>query len=166
MAKLPPNLLSFDKSLTSQSWAEIKKHPIHSYQMVKNITLLKPEMKLAILQHHERIDGTGYPLAEKGNRVHKYSQIIAIADIYHAMTAERLYTKAPSRCKVLQSMEEEQCGRLDVSVENILATAITNRPLATSVSRSNGDIGKIIFVTPELPTGPMVKINDSGEIPD
>lgn len=166
MAKLPPNLLSFDKSLTSQSWAEIKKHPIHSYQMVKNITLLKPEMKLAILQHHERIDGTGYPLAEKGDRVHKYSQIIAIADIYHAMTSERPYKKAQSPFKVLQSMEEDQFGKLDVSVLNILVTAITNLPLGTSVSLSNGDIGKIIFVKPELPTRPMVKINDTGEILD
>ena len=48
------------------------------------------------LQHHERIDGSGYPMRVKGEKIHPYAKIVAIADIYHAMTSNRNYRKAES----------------------------------------------------------------------
>ena len=113
MAKMPTSTLKELGSLTESGWKEIKHILFSSYNMVKDI-LLRPEAKLAIYQHHERLDGNGYPIGEKGNRVHPQSQIIAIADVYHAMTTERLYKRAKSPFKALQVMEEELFGQFDI----------------------------------------------------
>lgn len=133
MAKISPSILTKMGPLIESNWNEIRKHPTYSYQMVKTLSLLKPEAKLAIFQHHERMNGSGYPLGEKGNRVHQYSQIIAIADVYHAMTVERPYKKMQSPYKTLQIMRRDLFGQFDISILKILVDALSvdNQPLLT-----------------------------------
>ncbi|MBS4196587.1 HD-GYP domain-containing protein [Lederbergia citri] len=166
MAKINESMFMNERSLNEQAWNEMKKHPIYGYQMIKNISLLKSETKLAILQHHERLDGSGYPLGEVGNRVHMHSQIVAIADIYHAMTAERPYKSMQSPFKTLQVMEEDQFGKLDISILKILISAIASLPVGTTVKLSDGQYGKIIFIKQDALLRPLVKILDTGEIID
>ncbi|MBW8350315.1 HD-GYP domain-containing protein [Bacillus sp. IITD106] len=166
MAKINESMFMNERSLNEQDWNEMKKHPIYSYQMIKNISLLKTETKLAILQHHERLNGSGYPLGEAGNRVHMHSQIVAIADIYHAMTAERPYKSMQPPFKALQVMEEDQFGKLDISILKILISAIASLPVGTTVKLSDGQYGKIIFGKQDALLRPLVKILDTGEIID
>nr|WP_233711585.1 HD-GYP domain-containing protein [Lederbergia citrisecunda] len=166
MAKINESTFMNTRTLNEQEWNEIKKHPIHSYQMVKNISLLKSETKIAILQHHERIDGSGYPMREMGKRVQTQSQIIAIADIYHAMTAERPYKNMQSPFKSLQVMEEDQFGKLHISILKVLISAIASLPVGTTVKLSDGQFGKIIYVKQDALLRPLVKILDTGEILD
>lgn len=65
MAKVSPHILSKDQPLTESEFKEVKLHTANGYKMVKDTPLLKTETKLAIFQHHERFDGTGYPASEK-----------------------------------------------------------------------------------------------------
>nr|WP_283248455.1 HD domain-containing phosphohydrolase [Bacillus sp. FJAT-49711] len=166
MAKINESTFMNTRSLNEQEWNEIKKHPIHSYQLVKDISLLKPETKIAILQHHERLDGSGYPIGEIGNRVQMHSQIVAIADIYHAMTAERPYKSMQSPFKALQVMEEDQFGKLHISILKVLISGIASLPVGTTIKLSDDQLGKIIFVKQDALLRPLVKILDTGEILD
>nr|WP_280518549.1 HD domain-containing phosphohydrolase [Lederbergia wuyishanensis] len=166
MAKINESSFMNTRSLNEQDWNEIKKHPVHSYQMVKNIPLLKTETKIAILQHHERLDGSGYPIGEMGKRVQMQSQIVAIADIYHAMTAERPYKNMQSPFKSLQVMEEDQFGKLHISILKVLISAIASLPVGTTVKLSDGQFGKVIYVKQDAMLRPLVKILDTGEILD
>ena len=59
--------------------------------MLKGITGVSDMILLAVLQHHERYDGSGYPLSVNLKKIHLFSQVVAVADVYHAMTTERLY---------------------------------------------------------------------------
>lgn len=86
MAKVSMTLLNKTRSLTEQEYAEIRKHVIYSYTSIQNSPILKSEIKTAIVQHHERMDGSGYPLQSKYQEIHQISQILAVADVFCALT--------------------------------------------------------------------------------
>lgn len=166
MAKINESLYKNTRALTPNEWNEIKKHPLYSYQMVKDIPLLKKESKIAILQHHERLDGTGYPIGESGRKIQPLSQIIAIADTYHAMTTDRLFKEKTSPYKTLQMMEEDEFGKFDFSILNTLTTLIASLPVGTKVKLSDGQTGEIYFTKPHALTRPLVKVQGAREIID
>ena len=166
MAKIPERTLLKQGNLNEVQRNEVKKHPVYSYQLVKNISLLKPETKLAVLQHHERLDGSGYPMGEKGNRIHLISQIVALADMFHAMTTERLYKGKISPFRTLQIMEEDHFGQFDISILNVLMSIVASLPAGTPVRLSDGRVGEILFVKTDALTRPLVKILDTEEIVD
>ena len=65
MAKIDPSIIEKSAFLTNEEFNEVKKHTIYSYQMIKDTPLIRQEMKIAIVQHHERLDGSGYPRGDK-----------------------------------------------------------------------------------------------------
>ncbi|MFK4998992.1 HD-GYP domain-containing protein [Bacillus sp. N9] len=145
MAKVSPSILTKNAVLNEAEWKEIRNHPIYSYQMTKNISVLKPETKLAILQHHERLNGSGYPFGETGLRIHPHSKIVTIADIYHEMTTQRTYKETISPFKTLQVMEEDLFGQLDIKMYKTLSKAVASFSIGDQVQLSDGRIGEVIY---------------------
>lgn len=84
--QLPLGILDAARPLTEAEFAQVKKHSINGYMMIKN-TEIPESVKRAILDHHERCDGSGYPMGYDFNRISEYGRMIAIADSYEAMTA-------------------------------------------------------------------------------
>ncbi|CAH0297787.1 3'3'-cGAMP-specific phosphodiesterase 1 [Peribacillus sp. Bi96] len=114
MAKLPPRLLTKTESLTVEDYEEIHNHPIFSYKMIKDSSIIKDSVKTAILEHHGRLDGTGYPKSLKTKPMSLFSKIIAVADVFHAMTSERTYRKKQSPFKVLEMILHDGFGKFDM----------------------------------------------------
>ena len=83
-------------------------------------------MKLAILQHHERLDGSGYPRGDKMEQISVFSQILAVADVFHAMTSERIYRSKESPFKVIELIKEEEFGKFDIKVVQALHDLVGN----------------------------------------
>ncbi|WP_226086311.1 HD-GYP domain-containing protein [Mesobacillus sp. S13] len=164
MAKISPTLLNKNTTLTVDEFEEIKKHPTYSYQMVKNSPLLKDGTKVAILQHHERMDGSGYPFGEKANRIHPFAKILAVADSFHAMTSERIYKPKHSPFKVLEMINEELFGEFDITALKALSSAIMNFSVGTKIRLSDGQAAEIIFVEEKNPARPMVKLLETDQI--
>jgi HD-GYP domain-containing protein (c-di-GMP phosphodiesterase class II) len=164
MAKISPGILNKNSTLTVEEFEEIKKHPTYSYQMVKNSPLLKEATKIAILHHHERMDGSGYPFGEKSNRIHPFAKILAVADSFHAMTSERIYKPKHSPFKVLEMINEELFGEFDISALKALSSAIMNYSIGTKIRLSDGQAAEIIFVEEKNPARPLVKLLDSNQI--
>src|SRR5699024_5679015 len=104
MAQIQENLYQTDRKITKAEYEEIKNHPTYSFRMVEGISSVTKAMRLGILQHHERMDGTGYPLGVYDEKIHPFAKIIAISDAYHAMSSERMYQKRQSPFKVLEKM--------------------------------------------------------------
>lgn len=89
---VPIDLLNKKEILTTQEMEMIKKHALYGSEIVKEtFSLYIGEI---ILQHHERIDGSGYPFGLKGNQILLEAKIIAVADTYDAMTSQRVYREA------------------------------------------------------------------------
>ncbi|WP_431028534.1 HD-GYP domain-containing protein [Lysinibacillus sp. LZ02] len=166
MAKIPTRIREKKTSLTPDEFVEIRKHPEYSYQMVKGLTALKKDMKEAIFQHHERLDGSGYPKGERGSVITIYSQIIAVADVFHAMTSERLYRSKQSPFKVIEMIKEEEFGKFDIKVVQALIDIIADLPIGTQVELSNLEYAEVMFINRYALTRPLVKLINTGEIID
>ncbi|SDK23328.1 HD-GYP domain-containing protein [Sediminibacillus albus] len=162
MAKIDEQIVKKEGTLTSEEYEEIKKHPVLSYRLVEKIPSLSQGIKLAILQHHERLDRSGYPLGVGGDKIHPYARFIAISDIYHAMTSERIYQPQQSPFKVIEEMVYEQFGKLDHPLVQSFVSSLTNFGTGTRVRLSNQQQAEIVFVEVNYPTRPMVRL-DTGD---
>ena len=134
--------------------------------MVQDTPLLRQEMKLAILQHHERLDGSGYPRGEKMGTISIFSQILATADVFHAMTSERLYRTKQSPYKVIEMIKEEEFGKFDIKVVEALQRLVGSLSIGTRVKLTDGEIGEVMFIHRDAPLRPMIKKESDGAIID
>lgn len=167
MSKIPTKIREKKGMLTEFEFNEIKQHPTYSFNLVKDLTALRNEMKVAIYQHHERLDGSGYPLGKKiTEKITIYSQIIAISDTFHAMTSERLYRSKESPFKVIEMIKEEEFGKFNIRVVDALINLVADLPIGTKVELSNFERGEIVFVNKFSPTRPIVKLEETNELID
>ncbi|WP_058300542.1 HD-GYP domain-containing protein [Gorillibacterium timonense] len=158
--KIDPAILEKKAPLTSHEREEIQRHPTYGYVLLKNVAAINEGVKLAALQHHEREDGSGYPMRVKGDKIHPYAKIVAITDIFHAMTSNRGYKRADSPYLVLDDLHQESFGKLDPALVRTFIEKMTQFSNGTLVKISDGRIGEIIFTDRSNPTRPMVKIGD------
>lgn len=91
---IPAGILGKPTKLTKEEFDVIKTHPDIGYKILKGVNFLEPSSKI-LLQHHEKLDGTGYPLGLTGNKIDYLAKILSAADAYDAMTSSRPYRKAP-----------------------------------------------------------------------
>ncbi|CAM3198903.1 HD-GYP domain-containing protein [Filibacter tadaridae] len=152
--------------LTKNEFDEVKKHTIYSLQMVKDSPFLRQEMKLAILQHHERLDGSGYPQGVKLDKVSVLSQIVAVADVYHARTSERVHRSKESPFKVIEMIKEEEFGKFDIKVIHALEQLLGHIAIGMKVRLTNGEEGDVMFVHRDAGLRPMVKKDVDGTVLD
>ena len=164
MARLPPRLLSKTASLTADDNEEIHSHPIFSYKMIKDSSIIKDSVKIAVLEHHGRLDGTGYPKRLKTKPMNLFSKIIAVADVFHAMTSERTYRKKQSPFKVLEMILHDDFGKFDIRVVKTLLSSFANFFIGSRVKLNNGFIAEIIFIDAGSETRPAIKVMDSEQI--
>lgn len=93
--------------LTDDEMHEMRRHPALGYKLLHETNQLTEESKTIVLQHHERPDGTGYPKGLRGNEIHIYGRICAIADVYNALTTDRPYRKKMTPFEALKLMRDE-----------------------------------------------------------
>ena len=166
MAKISKKIREKNGPLTEYEFREIQEHPYYSLQMVNGISILKSDMKIAVYQHHERLDGSGYPRGDKGNAISINSHIIAVADVFHAMTCERVYRTKESPFKVLEMIRESEFGKFNIKVVQALITCVADLSLGTKVELSNGYEGSIVFTNKTSATRPVVKLDGANDIID
>ena len=166
MSKIPLKIREKKETLTSLEFAEIRKHPIYSYTMIKDFPVMKREMKEAVFKHHERLDGSGYPTGAKIPSTLDYSQILAVADVFHAMTSERLYRMKQSPFIVIEMIKEAEFGKFDIKVVQAMMDLIVELPIGTKVELSNLERGEVMFINKFVPTRPLIKLESTGEMID
>ncbi|WHX25573.1 HD-GYP domain-containing protein [Virgibacillus halodenitrificans] len=164
MAKIDSAIIVKKGSLTHAEMASIKKHPTYSYRFVENSSMLTKQVKLAILQHHERMDGSGYPLGLTQKKIHMYARIIAVADQYHAMTCSRPYQDSQSSFHVVEQLQKDQYLKLDPRVVHTFMEGIANFSNGSRVQLSDLRTGEIVFIEPNQPTRPIIKIDGTEEL--
>jgi len=90
---IPDSVLEKQTTYTEEDFEMMKKHPELGYRYARDNFELPTRSFLAILQHHERYDGTGYPLGKKGEEINEFARIVAVADVYDALTSDKPYRK-------------------------------------------------------------------------
>ncbi|MCU6710973.1 HD-GYP domain-containing protein [Paenibacillus sp. J5C_2022] len=157
--RIDRSILNKPSNLTEVELEEMKRHTVHGYQLLKNVAALNEGVKLAALQHHEKIDGSGYPLGIDASKIHTYAKIVSIADIFHAMTLNRSYRKAESPYLVLEQVQRDAFGKLDPSYVRTFIERVTQFHNGTLVRLSDERIGEIVFSDNNHPTRPWVSVN-------
>lgn len=156
-SKVPSEIIKKPGALSSEEFAEIKKHPIYSYRILENVPGISKDICMGVLMHHEREDGSGYPVGAKSEQIHPFAKIIAVADIYDAMTSERTYKEKQAPFKVFELMERHSFGVLDINVMNAFLSNIAAYYIGDFVRLSNGVIGEIIYINPRQVSRPLIR---------
>ncbi|MFC4778360.1 HD-GYP domain-containing protein [Paenibacillus sp. GCM10023252] len=159
--KIDQDILAKPAALTASEKEEMQRHTLMGYQLLKNIVALNEGVKLAALQHHEKVDGSGYPLGIDATKIHPYAKIVAIADIFHAMTLNKTYRKAASPYLVLEQIQSDAFGKLDPGYVRTFIERVTQFHNGTVVRLSDERVGEIVFTDQNHPTRPWVSINGS-----
>ncbi|AOT68674.1 HD-GYP domain-containing protein [Geosporobacter ferrireducens] len=155
--KIPAEILNKPGPLTTEEFEIIKKHSVFGYEMVKGTEGIDHDICCGILQHHERMNGSGYPFGIKGDRIHEFAKIIAIADIFDAMTSNRVYKTKESPFKVAEILAENSFASLDPYIANVFLSNISKFYVGNIVKLSTGEVGEIVLLNQQMPTKPLVK---------
>ncbi len=123
---IPDHILKKPGDLTAEEWEEMKKHPIAGAKIINKISFLKPAVNY-ILYHHERWDGSGYPHGLVGREIPLEGRMLAIADVFDALTTDRPYHPACTRGEALQFLVQQAGVKFDPDLVPIFVKAVEER---------------------------------------
>lgn len=158
--KISEEIINKPCDLTKGEFEVIKKHSKYSGEMLQESGEFKEDIILGVLQHHEKIDGSGYPEGIKGDKIHKYAKIISICDIYHALTSRRIYKDKENPLRVAEYIRSESFTKLDPHMTSVFLKNISKCYVGNKVVLNTGEIGEIIYIYPQDDTKPIVQVGD------
>lgn len=158
---LPQEILRKPGKLTSQEFEIIKTHTIEGFHLLGKYSNIPQTVKNAALMHHEKCDGSGYPYGLKGNEIDRFSKIITIADIFDAMTSDRVYRKAMCPFSVIKSFEDEGIQKYEMKYILTFLENVANSYLNHRVTLTNGLEGNVIFINKDDYSRPVVMTQDN-----
>lgn len=166
MMLIPSELRLKKTTLGHDEWYEIQKHPMLGLHMLEKVMGMSDQVAFVTYQHHERLDGSGYPKNRKGFLIHNYSKIVTIADVYQALVGDRLHRPGlhPYQAMV-QILKMVKSGLLDDHFVRAFLSVSSLFPVGCLVSLSNGCIAKVIQGNPNSFERPVLSIlrNNSGK---
>lgn len=140
---IPSEILNKEGRLTDEEFAAIKKHPAKSYEML--LEYLGEENANFARWHHEKLDGTGYPDGISGDMIPLESRIMAVVDVFDALTTDRCYRSGFSFAKALGIIEQDaQNGKLDMEVYKVLKKMVDNNIIVEGVDNMFKDANTVV----------------------
>jgi len=157
---IPEKIIKKPGKLTDEEFAIVKQHPKLGYDLLKKRNL-DIHIQYAALMHHEKCDGSGYPLGLIDNQIDWAAQIITIADIYEAMTAKRVYRGPLSPFTVINMFENDGLKKYNPKFLLVFLENVVNSYMNCKVKLSNGEEGDVIYINRLRLSKPMIKTKDS-----
>lgn len=158
--KIPRYILNKPKELSDQEYGIAKRHVSYSYEILSEGNEFNDKIRKGVLGHHERYDGSGYPNGLKGEEIPLYGRIIAIADIFDAMTSDKVYKRKCSPFVAAETIKQMSFDKLDPQIANLFLKKISEFYVGNKVLLSTGEEGEIIYLNKYDLTRPLVKVND------
>jgi putative nucleotidyltransferase with HDIG domain len=112
------SIINKEEKLSDEEYHEIKKHPLIAYNILKEVEFIKKGLN-AILEHHERYDGKGYPYGIKADCISKFGRILCVADAFDAMTTDRPYKKGMKMNRAIKEIEKCKGTHFDPVIADI-----------------------------------------------
>ncbi|WDV44466.1 HD-GYP domain-containing protein [Clostridiaceae bacterium M8S5] len=156
--KISTDIINKPSELNEKETNTIRRHPLYGYEILSNTVGISEDVLFGVLQHHEREDGSGYPNGLKGDKIHQFAKIIAVCDIFDAMTSERIYKEKVSPFKVAEQIANDSFGKLDAKISLVFLKNISNFYVGNTIKLNTGETGEIIYIYKTDPTRPVVKV--------
>ena len=153
--KIDQQILSKNGPLTQEEFKQIKKHPALGIKILEGFPL-DERVRSAVLMHHERCDGSGYPSGLRKEAISEFAKIVAIADVYDAMTSNRCYRKGFCPFEVIATFERIGFERYDSKYLLPFLTHIIDTYIGNTVLLNDGSSGKVILINRQALSRPVV----------
>ncbi|WP_067618805.1 HD-GYP domain-containing protein [Alicyclobacillus acidiphilus] len=157
-AKIPPELLQKPSRLTESEYIIMQRHTVFGYQLLQQTEGISEEQAKVALQHHERIDGSGYPQKLTGGEIHEFAKLVAVTDVFHAMASKRVYKDALPFFQVLSELYEGQFGLFDPVILQTFVSKLLQDLIGTEVLLSDGRRARVVLLNDKEPTRPLVQV--------
>ncbi len=162
---VPQEILNKPGKLTDQEYDLIKTHTEFGHRLLAANRDFNPVTSTIALQHHERYNGSGYPKGLAGDQIHEFSSIVGVADVYDALTADRVYRKSVSAHEAFEMVSGTGDYLFDYNVVKAFLYHVAAYPAGSLVKLNNGQTGVVLKNKPGLPLRPLVRVlfNERGE---
>lgn len=156
--KVPLSILNKQGKLTDEEFEVMKNHPKYGYDLLRNMDSISDRAKKIALQHHERVDGKGYPYGISGDKISYYAKIACISDIYDALVSDRVYRKGFPANEAYEIILMNSGKTLDEELVKTFQGNFSMYPLGVEVKLSNGLKGFVVGHNKGFPDRPVVRI--------
>lgn len=157
---IPDFVLRKNTEVTKEEYELIKKHPQFGYSILLKTKGVTQNIKYAALHHHERMDGSGYPLRLRSSQIHDYAKIIMVCDVFDAMITDRPYKKGICPLLAADYLLWSSGKIFDGEVCYVFVKKLSEYFIGKSVILSNGLEGRIIYIEENYPTRPIVQVGE------
>ena len=157
--KLPYDLLWNSGKLSKEEFDIVKRHPSIGWAMLGNAGL-DPRIQDAVLKHHERMDGSGYPKECTGEEINLYARYLGIVDTYIAMASPRPHRSALTPLQIIGHFEKDM-PKYDAEILLPLMRRIANAQIGSTVSLSDESVWDVFLLHPERLSRPTLKNKDN-----
>jgi len=161
---VPLNIINKSGTLTAEEWNIAQLHAVRGYKYLRKNYDMPHEIHYCVLQHHERMDGSGYPLSLPGKKIDICGRIIAIADIFSAMTSRRSYGKRQTSYDAATALQSEMFGKLDSQICLQFLSRLRQFFQGNIVRLNDGRDAEVVYLNPSDDSRPMVRTIDGAVI--
>lgn len=154
---IPKEILTKAAKLNDDEYEIVKTHSFKGYQALKDAPI-DVRVKYAALMHHERCDGSGYPNGFKGDQIEDFAKIVAIADVYDAMTSNRRYRHAICPFDVVENFERDGFLKYDPKFLMIFLERIVESYVHTIVRLNDGREGEVVLINKLSLARPVIRV--------
>lgn len=156
--KIPQQILKKPGRLTTDEFDEIKRHTYYGYEILKDTNGISMTASFIALGHHERSDGSGYPYHLKNDNIHKAARIVAVSDVYDALTSDRVYRKKLMHHEVVDYITSLAAHHFDQEIVDTFIRYVAYFPVGTAIILNTGEKGLVSKYNKYFPTRPVVRI--------
>ena len=157
--KISDDILNKPDKYTDEEFAQVRLHTQYGYELLKPLPL-DAHIKLAALSHHERCDGTGYPNGLTTNDIDPYARVVAIADVYDAMTTARSYRAPLCAFQVIANFERDGLQKYDTKCVLAFLNRIAGTYQNHRILLSDGRSANIVMLNDKQLSRPIVQLDD------
>lgn len=153
-------ILTKPGKLTDDEYAMMKNHPEYGLNLLRKNTSLPSPVCVAVYEHHENEDGSGYPRGIMNSKIHRYAKIIHAVDVYEACTAIRPYKKPINPADAMENLISGYGNIYDTHVIDVLRSVIVLYPVGRQVLLSDGRTGVVVENRRKALQRPVIKCDD------
>lgn len=156
--EISKDILNKPGSLSQDEMDEIRQHPEKGFAILRQQSDISLLAAYVALQHHERLDGSGYPRGLSGKEIQEYARIVMVADVFDALTTDRPYRPAYPVSQAIDIIESLADRCFEKEIVAALSSNISRFPSGSIVMLSTGEIGHVIKTDIDAPDKPFVKV--------
>lgn len=158
--RVPDDILNKPAKLSTDEFSVVQTHTTKGFELATQMGSLSENIKNGILYHHERYDGSGYPKGLKGKSIPFFARIIAVADVYSALTSSRPYRGAYQAAEAIEYIMGNAGRQFDSGVVKAFLKVVSPYPIGSCIKLSSGEKAVVAEQHAENPLRPVIFLMD------